>query len=67
MTKEQFIAKRVNMSRGGYRPEEVVQLIRLAWEHGKMEKQEEMLKQLDNLPHKTFDISEYLIEIDRYR
>jgi hypothetical protein len=37
MDVEQFIAGNVNMARGGYRPNEVAELIRQAWNAGKAE------------------------------
>lgn len=40
MNVEQFIQDRVDRGRGAFRPEEVKQLIRLAWQGGKEEQQQ---------------------------
>jgi len=37
MNVNEFIEKHVNMNRGGYKPEEVVELIQRAWEKSKYE------------------------------
>jgi hypothetical protein len=37
MDVEQFIEQNVKMSRGGYPPHEVAQLIRLAWQHARQQ------------------------------
>jgi hypothetical protein len=48
MRVEQFIEEQVNNSRGGYRPHEVAQLIRLAWQHAKIESLNDARGKLDD-------------------
>ena len=43
MNAETFIAENVNMHRGGYRPEEVAELIRRVWREAKEEGRHEAL------------------------
>ena len=49
MSLERFISSHVNPARGGYRPEDVIELLRLAWAAGRAEMQAELQADISRL------------------